>query len=1305
MCAAAIAARDAGHHRPVVVESELGLVLFDLSASTSAMAKRVVKTSAQRGVKANADHHSQLLGPFPGERAASGALETRDYLTDASAVPAICRCGCCRKPLMAPRQRACCGVVVCAAHAEEAPCSSCGSTLNGTDGRPAAASSGNAPDEVQEALASLEVHCPRASLGCQWRGAARALAEHFAASLAACGGWHKEGAAKTSEPSGNTCWSSWCGRASPVTHPPPHPELFGAVRDGRLDEVIALLDSGRVLATAAGDDGVTPLLVACAADRAAVVEELLLRGADANAVDRFGRRPLSEARSAQVARLLLLAKARATSNLLCEPLCRSAEAGHLELVRLLLKAGADATDAVLPALKGRQAEVLHVALAAGADLDVDDYPGDATILETVLSEDDLPALRLLLAAPRKPTLESPERGSSLAAARSRETAELLLAAGASVHHRNETGATPLHCAHYHPAVLELLIERSALVNATNDDGATPLHLASTAAEVRLLLEHGASVHSVDRDARTPLFYAQTASALQALLAAGADANVLDAEGNTPFAFRLRRYEEIDELDTLLAHTKPAAVLCANSAGLTPLRLAVRCPGLLSIAKRLIALGANVGEREPATGRTLLMEQRYGRDDDDDFNVLVALLQAGADVRAVDDSNRSALWHAASSGRHAVAAYLLERDPSLLSVRDHVDGWTPLHCASTSPNGDRRTLQLFASRATPEVLNARDMAGRTALCLAAERFDSAAIGVLLDAGAEAEHARTSDGCTALMICASWVADRSLDAVISGGLLLRRAKGDLARVDADGRTVLAIAAAAGNEWMVQRIMELGEEARAILNVVDNDHCTPLLRAVLGGSEGTVKALLAWGAADIEVRDKEQRSALSHAASLGCNAIVAALAEATADAVHSEDAGGYTPLLHAAVGGHAGCVAALLAGGARIHHAARDGETALTLAARHGHAEVVEALLEAGRWRHGKTSALTCAIVAGHVEVVRKLLGAYVDVNACSGVSGWSPLLHASYTAQEEVVRMLVRAGARVDRQDDTPARFSPLLLAACAGHMAIVELLLKRGADASAADAYGDTALVCACRNGHAEVARRLLLLTTQTEEQESQKKRAFLDACANGHTEVVERLLVNGVILYDHCVDAQGRTPLILAAAGGYLGVVRMLLGVRAGGCGGGVAAKDKLGWTALAHASAAGHTRVVAALLDADGADANTVDVHGNSPLSFAVANLHVEAAQLLLERGKADVNHPNERGVAPLLEPLLVGVQLPEVPSSGSAPLSHRETAMLGTILRAAPRLDVTYAGLDARQWAALRGAAEVVHAVTAAQESRHFG
>lgn len=305
----------------------------------------------------------------------------------------------------------------------------------------------------------------------------------------------------------------------------------------------------------------------------------------------------------------------------------------------------------------------------------------------------------------------------------------------------------------------------------------------------------------------------------------------------------------------------------------------------------------------------------------------------------------------------------------------------------------------------------------------------------------------------------------------------------------------------------------------------------------------------------------------------------------------------------------------------------------------------------------------------------------MNTAASASGWSPLSHACHAVQEDVVRMLVRAGARVNRHDSS-ARFSPLLLAACAGSKAIVELLLERGADASAPDAYGDTALVCACRNGHSVVARLLLPRAGEA----AQRKRALLEACANGHTEVVELLLsADSATLLHDCVDTRRRTPLILAAAGGHFEVARALLKA-----GSGVADKDALSWSALAHASAVGHAALVVELLNA-GADANALDVHGNSPLSLAVANLHVEVAQILLERGNANVNHPDERGVAPLLEPLVRAL-----PDSGPLidipPLLPQETKLFLAILRAAPRLDVSYSGFNTLQHAVIRGAVDLV-------------
>lgn len=161
-----------------------------LSYSASlAMPKR--KSEAPHLVRERA-----LLGPFPSERAVAGVLEPRDYLTnDASAaVPDICRCRCCQRPLMTPRQWICCGAIVCATHAAEREGGACPACAAEAVAATATSGAVDAPNEVHEALAALEVRCPRVRFGCEWRGASRALAEHLTGPT--CGGRHKEGASR-----------------------------------------------------------------------------------------------------------------------------------------------------------------------------------------------------------------------------------------------------------------------------------------------------------------------------------------------------------------------------------------------------------------------------------------------------------------------------------------------------------------------------------------------------------------------------------------------------------------------------------------------------------------------------------------------------------------------------------------------------------------------------------------------------------------------------------------------------------------------------------------------------------------------------------------------------------------------------------------------------------------------------------------------------------------------------------------------------------------------------------------------------
>jgi hypothetical protein len=121
---------------------------------------------------------------------------------------------------------------------------------------------------------------------------------------------------------------------------------------------------------------------------------------------------------------------------------------------------------------------------------------------------------------------------------------------------------------------------------------------------------------------------------------------------------------------------------------------------------------------------------------------------------------------------------------------------------------------------------------------------------------------------------------------------------------------------------------------------------------------------------------------------------------------------------------------------------------------------------------TNALTVFSAAeeGNAAEVERLLasGASADERVAAG--GETPLMRAAARGYEEVVRVLLDAGA------DACARradgFTPLILAVFFGHEGIVRLLVERGADPSARTSLGTTAARWAEARGFASMAEVL-----------------------------------------------------------------------------------------------------------------------------------------------------------------------------------------------------------------------------------------
>jgi ankyrin repeat protein len=150
---------------------------------------------------------------------------------------------------------------------------------------------------------------------------------------------------------------------------------------------------------------------------------------------------------------------------------------------------------------------------------------------------------------------------------------------------------------------------------------------------------------------------------------------------------------------------------------------------------------------------------------------------------------------------------------------------------------------------------------------------------------------------------------------------------------------------------------------------------------------------------------------------------------------------------------------------------------IAAKDGDKAGVKAMLEAGMRvdvavmpADGGMTPLFLAAMAGHEDVVALLLRAGANVNKVV-TGGQTPLFGEAANKHEAVVAILLEKGAEVDRADSTG--HTALLFAAHAGHVAVFTLLIRAGADVDSASDDGRTPLFKAAEIGHEALVRTLM----------------------------------------------------------------------------------------------------------------------------------------------------------------------------------------------------------------------------------------
>ena len=150
---------------------------------------------------------------------------------------------------------------------------------------------------------------------------------------------------------------------------------------------------------------------------------------------------------------------------------------------------------------------------------------------------------------------------------------------------------------------------------------------------------------------------------------------------------------------------------------------------------------------------------------------------------------------------------------------------------------------------------------------------------------------------------------------------------------------------------------------------------------------------------------------------------------------------------------------------------GETGLMLAEHEDSKKVFNVLLNARgidlnlRARNGDT-ALMIASYKGDVAAVKALL----DKEAEPNNTGWTALHYAAAIGNDQIVQMLLDASAYIDA--GSPNHTTPIMMAARAGKILTVKLLLDSGADVTLKNDVGMNAIDLAKKFDHDDIAEGL-----------------------------------------------------------------------------------------------------------------------------------------------------------------------------------------------------------------------------------------
>ena len=410
-----------------------------------------------------------------------------------------------------------------------------------------------------------------------------------------------------------------------------------------------------------------------------------------------------------------------------------------------------------------------------------------------------------------------------------------------------------------------------------------------------------------------------------------------------------------------------------------------------------------------------------------------------------------------------------------------------------------------------------------------------VDILIDAGAEVDAKSNAD------ITALWLASGGNKIDVMKTLLKKGADATITRVD--GTTALMTSGVSGHVEATKLLLENGADPRAI----DNDGLTALMNAAENGSAAVVKTLVEASGSDgdvkyVDIMSKTGFTSLIIAAAHGHTDAVKYLIEEAGADVNLVYENGVTSLMYAAASGHVDTMKALVEGGKiDVNALHTNGGSALIEASTAGAADAIKFLIDHGAkydlLDNDGVTPLMAVASQGNMAGLEHVLNALKEnmspeqvtahINLFS-FSGGTAVMFAAAGGHPEPTKILIEHGADVNAiAQATPEYLEKLAqmieegtveendphvdgvtavhVAAQAGHLECVNILVEAKADVTVLDDEERTPLLLAVKGNYGEVASALVRGGADL-------NTPYVDEEGESHNLLMDRIIVKTVSL-------------------------------------------------------------------------------------------------------------------------------------------------------------------------------------------------